>query len=74
LGNSQGTTLVEVAVSTLGNQRDATLVEVAFHKKKEIDPDPPPEFNLVAEEVEKGNPDLRIRDSDGKLYTVRYAA
>jgi hypothetical protein len=26
----------------------------------------------VAEEVEKGNPDLIIRDSDGKPYAVRY--
>jgi len=28
----------------------------------------------VAEEVEKGNPDLIIRDSDGKSYTARYEA
>ena len=28
----------------------------------------------MAEEVEKGNPDLIIRDSDGKPYVVRYKA
>jgi hypothetical protein len=31
-------------------------------------------FGLVAEEVEKVNPDLIVRDSDGKPYTVRYDA
>jgi hypothetical protein len=29
---------------------------------------------LVAEEVEKTNPDLVVRDADGKPYTVRYDA
>jgi hypothetical protein len=28
----------------------------------------------VAEEVEKVNPDLVVRDADGKVYTVRYEA
>jgi len=31
-----------------------------------------PQFGLVAEEVEKVNPDLITRDRDGKPYTVRY--
>ena len=31
-------------------------------------------FGLVAEEVEKINPDLVVRDADGKIYTVRYEA
>ena len=29
---------------------------------------------MVAEEVEKTNPDLVVRDADGKPYTVRYDA
>ena len=33
-----------------------------------------PQFGLVAEEVEKVNPDLVKRDRDGKLQTVRYEA
>jgi septal ring factor EnvC (AmiA/AmiB activator) len=33
-----------------------------------------PQFGLVAEEVEKINPDLVVRDADGKVYTVRYEA
>jgi len=28
----------------------------------------------VAEEVEKVNPDLVVRDADGEIYTVRYEA
>jgi hypothetical protein len=37
-------------------------VEVAFRCKKEIDPNRPPQFDFAAEKVEKGNPDLVIRD------------
>jgi hypothetical protein len=48
------------------------LKPVAFRYKKELDPDRIPQFGLVAEEVEKVNPDLIIRDKEGKPYTVRY--
>ena len=30
------------------------------------------QFGLVAEEVEKVDPDLVVRDQEGKPYTVRY--
>ena len=33
-----------------------------------------PQFGLVAEDVEKVNPDLVLRDKEGKPYTVRYDA
>jgi hypothetical protein len=33
-----------------------------------------PQFGLVAEEVEKVNPDLVVRDGKGEIYTVRYDA
>src|SRR5262245_30621790 len=32
------------------------------------------DFGLIAEEVEKVNPDLVVRDNDGEIYTVRYDA
>jgi len=35
---------------------------------------PIPQFGLVAEQVEKVNPDLVARDAQGKPYTVRYEA
>jgi hypothetical protein len=50
------------------------LKPVSFRYKKGIDPKGIPQFGLVAEEVEKVNPDLIIRDQEGKPYTVRYEA
>ena len=50
------------------------LKPVTFHYKKELDPSSIPQFGLVAEEVEKVNPDLVARDEQGKAYIVRYEA
>jgi hypothetical protein len=50
------------------------LKPVTFHYKKEVDPEGIPQFGLVAEQVEKVNPDLIARDADGKPYTVHYDA
>jgi Chaperone of endosialidase len=50
------------------------LEPVTFRYKHELDPDGIPQFGLVAEEVEKVNPDLVARDDQGKPYTVRYEA
>jgi hypothetical protein len=47
---------------------------VTFNYKKELDPNSIPQFGLVAEDVEKVNPDLVARDEEGKPYTVRYEA
>jgi hypothetical protein len=33
-----------------------------------------PQFGLIAEEVEKVNPDLVVRDRNGEIYSVRYDA
>jgi hypothetical protein len=50
------------------------LRPVTFRYKKNLDPDGIPQFGLVAEQVEKVNPDLVARDDQGKPYTVRYEA
>ena len=50
------------------------LQPVTFRSKHELDPDGIPQFGLVAEQVEKVNPDLVARDAEGKPYTVRYEA
>ena len=50
------------------------LKPVTFRYKQELDPEGIPQFGLVAEEVEKVNPDLVARDEKGKVYTVRYEA
>jgi len=48
------------------------LKPVTFRYKKEINPACTSQFGLVAEEVEKMNPDLVVRDKEGKPYSVRY--
>jgi len=50
------------------------LKPVTFRYKQELDPEGIPQFGLVAEDVEKVNPDLVARDDQGKVYTVRYEA
>ena len=50
------------------------LKPVTFRYKKEVDAERTSEFGLVAEQVEKVNPDLITRDPDGKAFTVRYEA
>ena len=48
------------------------LNPVTFRYKKEIDGAGMQQFGLVAEDVAKLNPDLVVRDKDGKPYSVRY--
>ncbi len=48
------------------------LKPVTFRYKKEIASAGTTQFGLVAEEVEKVNPDLVVRDKEGKPYSVRY--
>ena len=49
-----------------------TLKPVTFRYKKEIDAAGTNQLGLVAEDVEKVNPDLVVRDEEGKPYSVRY--
>jgi hypothetical protein len=48
------------------------LNPVTFRYKKDIDPQGIPQFGLVAEDVEKVNPDLVVLDKERKPYSVRY--
>jgi uncharacterized coiled-coil protein SlyX len=50
------------------------LKPVTFRYKEEIDPEGIPQFGLVAEDVEKVNPELVVRDEEGKVTSVRYEA
>jgi hypothetical protein len=63
-------------IKPMGRTSEAiyTLKPVTFRYKKEIDAKRTPEFGLVAEEVEKVNPDLVARDDHGTPFTVRYEA
>jgi hypothetical protein len=49
-----------------------SLKPVMFRYKKQIDPAGTQQFGLVAEDVEKANPDLVVRDESGAVNTVRY--
>ena len=64
----------EVKPMNKASEAILALKPVTFRYKKEFDPKGIPQFGLVAEEVEKVNPDLVKRDRDSKLQTVRYDA
>ena len=49
-----------------------SLTPVTFRYKKEIDSAGIRQLGLIAEDVEKVNPDLIVRDKEGKPYSVRY--
>jgi Chaperone of endosialidase len=61
-------------IEPMGNSSKAlfSLRPITFHYKQEIDPAGRSHFGLVAEDVEKVNPDLVVCDKEGKPYTVRY--
>jgi Chaperone of endosialidase len=48
------------------------LKPVSFRYKREIDPAGSLQLGLVAEDVEKVNRELVVRDKEGKPYSVRY--
>src|SRR2546430_14183234 len=56
------------------NEAILALKPVSFRYKEEIDPDGTPQFGLIAEQVERIDPDLVVRGEDGKVMTVRYEA
>jgi trimeric autotransporter adhesin len=76
LGVTMSSAQFKEAIKPMDKASEAILAlkPVTFHYKKEVDPDGIPQFGLVAEQVEKVNPDLVARDADGKVNTVRYEA
>jgi len=64
------------AIKPMDKASEAVLAlkPVTFRYKHELDAKGIPQFGLVAEDVEKVNPDLVARDDQGKPYTVRYEA
>jgi hypothetical protein len=76
LGTVLSSARFKEAIKPMDKSSEAILAlkPVTFRYKEELDPDRIPQFGLVAEEVEKVNPDLVARDEDGKVNTVRYEA
>src|SRR6266496_3845562 len=80
-GNGRLGTIVSSArfkdeIKPMGEASEAILAlkPVTFRYKKQLDPAGTSQFGLVAEQVEKVNPDLVARDAKGEVYTVRYEA
>jgi hypothetical protein len=76
LGTVQSSAKYKQDIKPMDKASEAILAlkPVTFCYKKEIDPEATPQFGLVAEDVEKVNPDLVVRDDQGKPFTVRYEA
>jgi predicted RNase H-like nuclease (RuvC/YqgF family) len=76
LGVAPSSQRFKEAIKPMDKASEAILAlkPVIFRYKRELDPNSMPQFGLVAEEVEKVNPDLVARDAEGKVYTVRYEA
>jgi hypothetical protein len=76
LGTVTSSARFKDAIKPMDKTSEAILAlkPVTFRYKHELDPDGIPQFGLVAEEVEKVNPDLVARDANGDVYTVRYEA
>jgi hypothetical protein len=76
LGTTTSSARFKEAIKPMDTASEAihALKPVTFRYKQELDPAGIPQFGLVAEEVEKVNPDLVTRDEQGKPYTVRYEA
>ena len=60
----------------MGDASDSLLAlrPVTFRYKPEFDPKGTPQFGLIAEEVNKVDPGLVLRDDKNEIYTVRYEA
>jgi hypothetical protein len=74
LGTSTSSRRFKEEIKPMDKSSEAVLAlqPVTFRYKKEVDSDGIPQFGLVAEDVEKVNPDLVVHDKEGKPYTVRY--
>ena len=76
LGTTTSAARYKEAIKPMADASEAilSLQPVTFRYKHELDPAGIPQFGLVAEQVEKVNPDLVARDEEGKPYSVRYDA
>jgi hypothetical protein len=76
LGTSTSSQRFKQDIQSMGQASDLILAlrPVTFRYKPELDPKGTPQFGLIAEEVNKVDPDLVLRDDKNQIYTVRYEA
>jgi hypothetical protein len=74
LGTRTSSVRFKDEIRPMGKASEAILAlkPVSFRYKQETDSQRIPQFGLVAEDVERINPDLIVRDREGKPHTVRY--
>ena len=74
LGTIMSSTRFKEDIKPMDKSSEAILAlqPVTFRYKKDFDPTGTAQFGLVAEDVAKVNPDLVVRDKEGKPYSVRY--
>ena len=68
LGTAPSSERFKEAIKPMDKASEAILAlkPVTFRYKQELDPNGIPQSGLIAEEVEKINPDLVVRGEDGK--------
>ena len=64
----------EIKLMDKASEAVLALQPVTFRYKKDIDPEGTRQFGLIAEQVEKVDSDLVVRDKEGKPFSVRYEA
>jgi len=74
LGTASSSKRFKHDIKPIGKSSEGILAlePVTFHYKS--DSANIPQFGLIAEEVEKVDPDLVVRDGNGEIYTVRHDA
>jgi uncharacterized coiled-coil protein SlyX len=63
-------------IAEIGNGSEVLyrLQPMSFRYKPGIDAAGTPQFGLIAEQVDRVDPDLVVRDAKGQIFTVRYEA
>ena len=74
LGTNPSSRRFKKDLKPMENTSEAILAlqPMTFRYKKDFDPTGTSQFGLVAEDVEKVNPDLVVHDNEGKPFGVRY--
>ena len=76
LGTVKSSARFKTNIHPMGNVSDLLLAlhPVTFQYKPDVDPSGQAQFGLIAEQVEKVDPDLVVHDNDHQIYSVRYDA
>jgi len=76
LGTITSSARFKTGIKSMASDSEAlyALRPVTFKYKPAIDPKGTPQYGLIAEDVDKVDPDLVVRDDRHQIYSVRYEA